>query len=491
MDWKNLEVLNSIPSLLIGVDFKGKICYINKIAAKTLKISAAKVINKSLKNLNIPWDFKQLKRGISKCAKTKKKVWLDDVQVKSSDSQKRFLGFTVNPICQKSKLTGFLIFGADITEKKRSAEKIIKYMYDLDVARKNINDEKEKYQTLLTSIGEGMIVTDQKGKIVMVNPQTEKTFDFKRSDVVGHGFDEVIRIENEESEKLSFRKNILEEVLRKKMKNTVCIYFVKKNGHKFPAIATIAPVVLEKALYGIVVFRDITKEKEIDRIKSEFVSTVSHELRTPLTVIRESVAQVEEGILGGVNGEQKEFLNMALIDCDRLAAIINDLLDVSEIEERSLKLNKEKIKIHALINYVKMLFKETHTKKELNLRAYIEEGLDEIYADKTKIYQILMNLVTNACWFSPEKSDILIEIKKRKGEMLLNVQDKGKGISPENFEKVFEKFVQIDRVSGPGARGTGLGLSICKNLVELHDGKIWVESELGKGSKFYFTLPLT
>jgi signal transduction histidine kinase len=227
--------------------------------------------------------------------------------------------------------------------------------------------------------------------------------------------------------------------------------------------------------------------QKLDQLKSDFVSTVSHELRTPLSITKEALSLVLDRIPGEINEKQSTILNTAKSNIDRLANIINELLDISKIEAGKVEIKRKLLDIVAIVKQVVSGFEEQAKEKNLKLKTDFSASEIEIYADPDKMIQIFTNLVNNAIKFT-EKGSIEISVKELEGKIECAVSDTGIGISQDNLPKVFDKFQQFGRVIGSGERGTGLGLSIVKGLVDTHKGNIRVESQLGKGTKFTFTL---
>ena len=251
---------------------------------------------------------------------------------------------------------------------------------------------------------------------------------------------------------------------------------------------------LAKANEGIkVLYKELEERaREISKlaqVKSDFISTVSHELRTPLTTMREFTSILLDEIPGKINKEQKEYLDIVQGNIDRLARIIANLLDISKIEAKKMELKKTLMNIETLVKDAVVGFKSKADAKHITMETLFPQVLSDVYIDSDRITQVFTNLIDNAIKFTQELGKIVVEIKAEKKEIECSVRDTGIGIAPEDRDKLFEKFVQINKTPGPGAKGTGLGLAIIKDLVQLHNGKIWVESELGKGSKFIFTLP--
>jgi signal transduction histidine kinase len=239
--------------------------------------------------------------------------------------------------------------------------------------------------------------------------------------------------------------------------------------------------------------------RKIDSMKSEFVSVASHELRTPLAAIKNAVQLMLSGKTGEVNENQKKFLSMAERNIDRLTNILNDLLNLSRIESGKIELKFENIDSKNIIELTASSLRPHADVKSIQIEAEIPESLPAIYGDKEKIEQILTNLIGNAIKFTPDGGKIIISAKPLShdqedgyGDMVaLSVKDTGIGIPAEHLDAIFEKFHQVEGSLHRSVSGTGLGLAIAKGLVEAHQGKILVESDVGKGSTFTFTLPVS
>jgi signal transduction histidine kinase len=243
-----------------------------------------------------------------------------------------------------------------------------------------------------------------------------------------------------------------------------------------------------------VLYKELEKQnkelQKLDQMKSDFVYAVSHELRTPLTTIREAVSQMLDGILGPINEDQRDFMNICLEDIDRLKRIIDNLLDIARFEAAKVKLEVGPTDIVAVAGSVLNSFKAKAKNTGIALEADLPEKKIIITADKDRITQVFTNLVGNSFKFT-QKGTIKISVKEKENCVECYVEDTGKGFLKENLPKIFGKFQQFNRIDGPGEKGTGLGLSISRSIIDLHKGEIWVESEYQKGAKFIFTLPKT
>lgn len=228
------------------------------------------------------------------------------------------------------------------------------------------------------------------------------------------------------------------------------------------------------------------KLKELDRINSDFVANVAHEFRTPLTIIKGNIDLVVKGGFGNVTSSQREMLDGAIGVANRLSRLVNDLLDISKIESGKMKLKIEPLNINKIIDENLLTFNKLIQDKKQNLQKDLARDMPVINADIDKITQVFINLLSNAIKYTPDGGTILIKSINLEKEVMVEVMDTGEGIAPENLDKVFDKFT---RVTAEKKEGTGLGLPIAKDIVMLHNGRMWVKSEVGKGSQFYFTLP--
>jgi signal transduction histidine kinase len=252
-----------------------------------------------------------------------------------------------------------------------------------------------------------------------------------------------------------------------------------------------APVRDEVGFMGrLYVFRDVTREREVDRMKTEFVSLVSHELRTPLTSIKGFTEMILDGDAGEINIETKEYLEIVFSNSERLVALVNDLLDLSRIESGRIQIKSEPVDLTEVVQAVVATMQQKINEKEQKLSVDLAPSAASVRGDKDKLVQVLTNYVSNAYKYSPAGSDIRIVIFEKEGFAHTAVIDNGMGIAPENQPRLFTRFYRVDNSMTREIGGTGLGLSIVKQLIELQGGQVGVISALGEGSTFWFTIPL-
>ncbi len=340
--------------------------------------------------------------------------------------------------------------------------------------------EKKLLDSLFTSIADGVITTDKKLKIISVNPAVEKILNWKEEELLNTSFLSIFHIDtslqNEIDESISGPS--YREILVK----------AKDGSEKFLSLA-FSPLRGESGdLLGFVsVFRDISKVKEMEQMKSDFISTVSHELRTPLTSIKGYIATLLHPATTFDHATQREFLQIMNREVDRLSGLISDLLEVSRIESEKFHTNPRLLDLIPIAKQLVDRYKQLHPKHGFSCMGPEKVELE---FDGSQIEYVMQHLLSNAVKYSPKGGDVEIQIQPEDERVCISVKDHGVGIPFDEQEKIFDRFHRVDNRPTRWAYGWGLGLFIAKKVVEAHGGKIWVESILGGGSKFIFTLPL-
>lgn len=256
----------------------------------------------------------------------------------------------------------------------------------------------------------------------------------------------------------------------------------------FLQIADKFSVIIEKSRLYDELLQKNEELRKLDELKSDFISTISHELRTPLAIIKECISQVLDGILGPVPERQEKSLNIAQRACDRLMGIINELLDMSKLEAKKVRLHKEYVDVAGLIREVVAVFEPQAVQNGLEIKFEFPSEAVKIEMDHTRMMQVFTNFIGNALKFTKQGS-ITLGFIENIDEVQCWIKDTGCGISGEDLKKVFNRFEQFNRQPGSGPRGTGLGLSIAKEIIQLHGGNVWVESKLNEGTTIHFALP--
>jgi PAS domain S-box-containing protein len=342
-------------------------------------------------------------------------------------------------------------------------------------------EEKRQLEATLESMLVGVLAVNSKGRITVLNHVARQLLEISPENSVGADYQEVIKDER------------VRDIIRRTLENGEEVVeeltFTVGTSERYFQVQT-APITGEnKEILGeVTIFSDITELKRLDQMKTDFVSHVSHELRTPLTSIKGFVATLLADTEGYYDLEtRREFLQIIDQECDRLTRLINDLLNLSRIESgRALELVLKPVDVVDIAKKIIEIQKNYTSKHQFVLD--VQEPVPTVIADEDKVDQIITNLVSNAVKYSPNGGEVRITIKEdpETGGVLVAVKDQGLGIPKDVLPRLFQRFV---RVEGRKIAGTGLGLYLTRHLVEAHGGKIWVDSEEGKGSTFYFTLP--
>jgi PAS domain S-box-containing protein len=344
-----------------------------------------------------------------------------------------------------------------------------------------LNYEKTRLETILASMGEGVVVTDPDYNILLANTAAENLLGIPREEMAGRDGDLILPI----------KKNELEPILQTASVFQPASPLVRKYQNKVISVL-INPIRDEagESLGTVSLLRDITEQAAIEAMKTEFISIVSHELRTPLTPIKGYVDLIMEGDAGEITEEQADYLHIVQSNTDALVALVNDLLDISKIEAGKIDLDLKSLSMETVIQEALTVHRQAIETKGLIVRSELPAPLPPVKADRRRMAQVLNNLISNAYKYTAPGGSVTISALAE-GEFLeIAVSDTGVGISREDQKKLFTKFFRAKNPATREAGGTGLGLAISKSIVEKHKGEIWVESQLGKGSSFHFTVPL-
>ena len=403
-------------------------------------------------------------------------------------SKNRFLGMMM---VGSFKLHGFsqyeidllMAFGSQIGTALENAR-----LYD------EVSKGKAYIENLVENAADLIISTNLDDHILTWNRGAEVLFGYRKDEVIGKHLSILLPPERfHELEEMRAKVQIsgaLRDIeIRSKKKDGVMIYLslsvspIRDLDGKIVGFLRVAKDITEKKRYE-------RRLKELDKMKSDFVSNVSHELRTPLTSIKGSVDNMLDGLTGSLNEKQIRYLNRIKSNTDRLSRLINDLLDLSRIESGRVEVRPTTLPLTALAEEVAEHMKALAAEKLIRIEVPSSDPSVTVWADRDKVTQVLMNLIGNAVKFTPQDGKITVALEKNGNDYIqISVADTGPGILPEEQNKIFSKFYQVANIDKQKPKGSGLGLAISKALVEMHGGKIWMDSEVGRGSTFYFTLP--
>ncbi|MDQ3099446.1 MAG: ATP-binding protein [bacterium] len=360
----------------------------------------------------------------------------------------------------------------------------------LSQSKEKLRQAKAKDDAILESIGEGIIATDKKGEILFLNQAAQQKLGFNSSDAIGKRLTELLVMEDKDGNPIAEQNRPMNKALSTGQKVNATYFYTRKDGNKFPAAVTVTPILVGNAISGsIEVFRDITKELQLVKLKDEFVSVASHELRTPMTAIKGLISMIFEGDFGAVNENLKEPLNNIYNSTERLIHLVNDLLNVARIEAGRLKITLSEFNIKDVINETVRSLQPIANEKGITLGVQ-SNSVEIVQADMDKTKQILNNLIGNSLKFI-DNGNITVATKTDGEQIQIFITDTGIGISKENQKLLFGKFTQISSQQEGRPTGTGLGLHISQKLAQKMGGYLWIEqSEVGRGTTFAFSIPI-
>jgi len=345
-----------------------------------------------------------------------------------------------------------------------------------------------RFSGILDIADDAVISVDGKQRITLFNQGAEKIFGYTAQEAIGQPLDLLLPTRFAELHRKHVNDFGQSSSEARRMGERREIFGRRKNGEDFPAEASISKLQLRGETIFTVILRDTSDRKVIERMKDEFISIVSHELRTPLTSIHGSLGMLASGLLDAEPETGKRLLEIAVDSTERLIRLINDVLDVERIESGKVTMDKHICTVADLMTNAANVMQAMAEKFGVTLS--VTPLSIEVWADSDRIIQTITNLLSNAIKFSPQGATVWLSATHQNDHVLFQVKDQGRGIPADKLETIFERFQQVDASDSRNQEGTGLGLAICRNIVQQHGGRIWVESVLGEGSTFYFTLPV-
>lgn len=415
-----------------------------------------------------------------------------DVLAQMEDSGERYVGIelesdkTLAVLSREDLLDGLLREVDRATEElaglHKQIDEVTSVQLDLvqDNARSMADAELNKLKVAIDYMTEGLVIIDTDGNVNKCNPTARKFFALE-STASTASFSDVF-------DDYGFR-----EIFSESVKNSVDNWGQFKMKSPSGAIIQIRwTEMVDEAgdlIGNLVMLRDVTDELAGDKAKTEFIAAITHELRTPLTIIQNSVSNILAGVTGKLGKKMREYLETIQSDCKRFGALVSDLLDMSKLESGDMPLNRQVMQLGEAAQHALSKFSSIAKEKGVEIVPPGPSYVSPVYADRERIDQVFFNLIGNAVKFSESGGKVMVRCYQDGKSIVTVVEDEGAGISEVNQKQLFNKFHQIGRQAGAGYKGMGLGLSICKGITEMHGGKVWVESQEGKGSKFFFSLP--
>jgi len=359
----------------------------------------------------------------------------------------------------------------------------------IDQLKRELDNLTTKKYSIIDNLLDAVILIDDKNCITTFNPAAAELFGYEPHEVMGENV-RLLCPEPHRSEHDKYIARYINTHQKHIIGKSREVLGQRKDGTTFPILLSVNEMWLDDKQHFTALIKDITKQKEMDNLKNEFISTVSHELRTPLTSIRGALGLIAGGAAGKISDQQKTLYNIAASNTERLLLLINDILDIEKIESGNLRFEFKRVDLVKLVE--QCIIDNTGIAEECKVTFNLSHDESEIfiYADEDRLIQVINNLLSNAAKFSDTSETVNIELIQHNGLVRLTVTDYGLGIPPEFMSKLFDKFTQANSEDSRKIAGTGLGLSISKAIIEKHQGKIFAESEEGNGALFHIDLPI-
>jgi len=352
------------------------------------------------------------------------------------------------------------------------------------------DEEQAQAEALFNSIGDGAIAADEFGKITRINPTALHILGFTEAEMLGQWFPSTIIAVTENGSIVNIIDRPITKAFLTGKPVSEKVYYLKKNGQRIPVASTVSPIIHNNRPIGAIdVFRDITLEYEIDRMKSEFISLASHQLRTPLSSIKTYSHMLSDGYMGEVTHAQREALRTIINATNRMNELISTLLNITRIESGTIAVSSKMISVDKLVQDVVKDLEVQAGDKNIDITIKLPSTPVRVKTDSLIAKEILSNLIANSLKYTPEGGSIQVRVQRKKNSIVVVVKDNGVGIPKYSQDQIFTKFFRAPNVLKYETTGTGLGLYLVKGLTEQIGGRIWFESEEGKGSTFFLSLP--
>jgi len=476
-------IIESSGDAIFGKTLHGEITSWNHAAERLYGYTVNEAVGRGITML-VPEDRpNEVPNVLARISRGERVKNLETIRCRKDGTQVE-VSLSVSPIRGlEGHVVGAATIARDITERRRAEAALVAEHHATEEAR-------ARTQAVLDATGEAILLVGADGYFRMINRLFGEFFAVNPSEVVGR---KVADLGEHLSRAIENPENFLTQVAG--TASDAESVFTDTIVQKWPVPRelelTSVPVRAEAEFLGrLYAFRDVTRERESDRVKTEFLSMASHELRTPLTSIRGYVDLVLDGEAGEVSEHQREFLGVAKRNVDRLVKLVNDILDLSKMGAGRLQLQCEPVDVAAVLEHVVASLRPMMREIGQTLRMNVPPELPPVRGDQERLHQILFNLVSNAHKYTPHGGEITVAAHGGRSFVRVDVHDTGIGMSPQDLVQLFTRFFRSSNPAAQRAGGTGLGLSITRQLVELHGGTIDVHSALGAGSTFSFTLPV-
>ena len=479
------------------------IIYANPAVSQITGYQPEEIIGSNCRFLQGPDTDSQMVAQIRSCIKEQREVKATLLNYRKN-GQPFWQELKISPVfSDDGELLNFVGIQTDITKRKQTQEDLCKAKDELEMRvaertaqlisvnkqlqleleeRKQVEEALEQLSSqnelILNSVGEGLCCLDLQGTITFVNPAAAKLLRYRAEELIGQSI--YVILPHTRADGLYLLESPVHQGINE--------VFWRRDVTSFPVEYVSTPIREKgKTVGAVIAFKDITERQIVERMKDEFISVVSHELRTPLTSIHGALGMLASGLLNTEPETGKRLLEIAVDSTERLVRLINDILDIERIESGKIQMVKK------ASNAADLMTNSINAMQAMAKKAGVSLSVStlsaQLWVEPDRIIQTLTNLLSNAIKFSSQGASVWLTAESQGDQILFQVKDQGRGIPADKLETIFERFQQVDVSDSRNNEGTGLGLAICRSIVQQHGGQIWVESTLGEGSTFYFTLP--
>lgn len=468
------QMVESSLGFVFTCTLEGRFTSLNSFTAETLGYRAGELTGRSI----LEFLDAEGTAGFEECLRAleTREEWQGALSVRRSDGALRRIAFRSRRMELHGERPFVLNHGVDVTEQ-----------YEAEEALRRARRQRE---LILESAGDGIYGIDLEGRITFVNEAGAHALGYTPQELMGGDMHSLIHHTHADGTPHSKLSNpILQGMRTNETVRMTDEMFWRQDGTSIPVEYSANPLIEAGQIAGMVVaFQDISERRRLEKMKGEFISTVSHELRTPLTSLRASLGLIASGSLEKRPEKQRQMIEMALGNCDRLVRLVNNIVDFDKVEKGRLPLHRAPVEA---VELLRLAAEAAHlAAAEMHISFRIDAVPVLVLADEDRILRVLNELVSNAIKFSPPRTLIRLGAQPSGDtEVRFLVEDQGQGITQDVLEHIFDRFQQGDASDTRALGGTGLGLALCRRMVEQHGGRIWAESTPGQGSRFLFTLP--
>jgi PAS domain S-box-containing protein len=510
------EILENLKDIVFIVDKDFHVSFVTPSVKNVLGYSPEEFKNLKINDVVYPEDTLVVQQVYTNLMSNPgSNIGPVEERIKHKDGTWRWVEVVGVNLISTPGVEGIVLTSRDITERKESeiAIKIrsreleqtsklqeetkramLNVMEDLDQAKESILVEKGKDEAMLASIGDGLVATNEAGHVTVVNQAAQEMLGYAIEEILGKPMVDVLKLEDEAGRTVHDQDRPISSVIsNKKPIVNAKGYYARKNGEKFPVNFTLTPILIKGKLIGTIeVFRDITRDTEIDRAKTEFVSLASHQLRTPLGIGKWYLeAMKDAGYLNGAPPIAREYFDEVYKSNERLLSLVRDLLSISRIDQKKIRNAPQMLNIKDLIEKIVKKMSILAAKTNITLHLDIKkQKVPDLFLDVLRVQEVIENLIANAIQYSVSPATVEVVVDQQENNIIVAVRDYGIGIPKEDQKKLFVKFFRSANAMMKNTEGSGLGLYVVKSYVEGWGGTLKVESEEGKGATFTIELPI-